>query len=98
MNPANTQPTESFVFTAYDPYDNIIAENIPDVILSYTPTPGALSSGQVTRTETTVGAKTGIEIEFTTLNAVQTGEIAKIQIPRQDFDLSSEDFLCQQMT
>ena len=56
MNPANTKPTDSFVFHIYDPNNNMIASTLNQAPIYYSPSPANMPEVTVVRQDNTVGA------------------------------------------
>jgi hypothetical protein len=100
LNPPNTMETGSFIFSAYDPLGNVIADNSSqDPATTLSPRAGSLSSVAVTRSDAVVGQETtpggfDIQIEFTTQNSVDVGSVAQVKVPWTHFLQSGADLLC----
>jgi hypothetical protein len=100
LNPPNTMETGSFIFSAYDPLGNVIADNSSqDPAMTLSPRAGSLSSVTVTRSDSTVGQETTpggftIQLQFTTQNIAEVGSVAQVKVPWTHFLQSGTDLLC----
>ena len=92
VNPANTMPTGGFLFHIYDPFDNMIASTLNQLVVAYTPVPGQLTSVSVTRPDATVGSLANdnsnvIEFVVQSTNILLDNEKIEIKIPHSQFVL-----------
>ena len=93
VNPANTKPTESFIFHIYDSHQHMIASSLNQPAIFYTPSPASMSAVSVKRQDSTVGtvaseATNVIDFSVTSSNLMQTGEMIEYQVPFSQFILT----------